>query len=170
MLLAGLAVITTQSRVMKMSPRREVIRAMNVFYGSMIGTMAFGHLLAVTIRMVQGTLQGSLLILYPLGFALAIPAWLLATRVKQYVMREDRYGGRMVLLNGWLALFLLGMGLHNFPLAAPALLNVAYQFHRRPFIGMGIVTVSVAANIALFIGSIVFLGTGLSFEQFQRMN
>lgn len=170
MLFAALAVLVTHSRVLRMSGRREVMRALNVFYGCMIGTMGLGHLAAVTVSMVQGTLQGSPVTLYPLGLALAIPGWWLAIRAKRYVLVEERYGRRLVLLNAWLALFLLGLGLHNFPLAAPAMLNVAYQFHTRRVLGLTIVTVAVAANIALFAGSLVFMATGLSFEQFQGMD
>jgi hypothetical protein len=170
MLFAGLAVLVTHSRVLRMSGRREVMRALNVFYGCMIGTMGLGHLAAVTVRMAQGTLQGSPVMLYPLGLALALPAWWLAIRAKRYVLVEERYGKRLVVLNAWLALFLVGLGLHNFPLAAPAMLNVAYQFHTRRVLGWTIVTVAVAANIALFAGSLVFMATGLSFEQFQGMD
>ena len=170
MLFAGLAVLVTHSRVLRMSGRREVMRALNVFYGCMIGTMGIGHLAAVSVKMVQGTLEGSPVMLYPLGLALAIPAWWLAGRAKRYVLVEERYGRRLVMLNGWLAVFLLALGLHNFPLAAPAMLNVAYQFHTRQVLGWTIVTVAVVANIALFAGSLVFMATGLSFEQFQGMN
>jgi hypothetical protein len=49
-------------------------------------------------------------------------------------------------------------------------LNIAYQFHTRRVLGWTIVTVAVAANIALFAGSLVFMASGLSFEQFQGMN
>ena len=169
MLFAALAVLVTHSRVLRMSQRREVLRVMNVFYGTLIGTMAFGHLLAVTVKVVQGTVEGFVPVLYGLGLALAIPAWLLAVRIKQYVLREDSYGGRIVLLNLWLAIVLLGLGLHNFPLAIPAVLNVAYQFHTRRIVGLSIVTVTFAANLALFVGSLVFLASGQSFEQFSRM-
>ena len=71
--------------------RLEILWAMNLFYGCMIGTMALGHLTAVTVKTVQGTLEGSLWMLYPLGLALAIPAWWLAFRAERYVTREDRY-------------------------------------------------------------------------------
>ena len=167
MLLSALVVLATRSRVLRLTPRREIMRAMNVFYGCMIGTMGLGHLLAVTVRMVQGTLQGSWLLLYPLGLALAIPAWWLAFRARRYVIVEERYRGRLVILNVYLALFLLSLGLHNFPLAAPAILNIAYQFHTRRYLGWTIATMAVAANLALFVGSLVFLASGLSFEQFR---
>ena len=44
----------------------------------MIGIMASGHLIAVSINAAQGTLQGSPWFLYTVGLALAVPAWWLA--------------------------------------------------------------------------------------------
>ena len=38
------------------SQRLRVVRATNVFYGCMVGIMGAGHLLAVTIKITQGTL------------------------------------------------------------------------------------------------------------------
>jgi len=149
--------------------RIEILRAMNLFYGCVIGMMSFGHLLAVTVKAAQGALDGSPWMLYPLGLSLAIPAWWLAFRVERYTTEEDRYGKRTVALNGWLGVCLLGLGLHNLPLAAPAVLNIAYQFHTRRAVGWTIVTVAIAANLALFVGSLVFLASGQSFEQFQGM-
>ena len=61
------------------------------------------------------------------------------------------------------------LGLHNVPLAAPAALNLAYQFHTRRAVGWTIVTVAVVANLALFAGSLVFLASGQSFEEFSGM-
>ena len=41
-------------------PRRvRILAAMNLFFGVTIGTMAFGHLLAVTIKLAMRTLEGS---------------------------------------------------------------------------------------------------------------
>jgi uncharacterized membrane protein len=72
-------------------------------------------------------------------------------------------------LNAWLGIFLVAFGLHNFPLAAPAALNLAYQFRARRAVGWAILTVAIAANLALFTGSLVFLASGQSFEQFSGM-
>ena len=58
--------------------RLRTLRALTLFYGVMIGIMASGHLIAVSIKAAQGTLQGSPWFLYTLGLALAVPAWWLA--------------------------------------------------------------------------------------------
>ena len=142
---------------------------MNLFYGCMIGTMALGHLSAVTVKAVQGTLEGSLWLLYPLGLALAGPAWWLAFRAGRYVNQQEQQSRRIVALNSWLGVYLVALGLHNLPLAAPAALNIGYQFHRTRAVGWTIVTVAIAANLALFAGSIIFLASGQSFEEFQGM-
>ncbi len=164
-----IVVVSLRHRRTLVSDRSEILLAMNLFYGCLMGTMAFGHLLAVTIKIGQGTLQGSWQLLYPLGLVLAIPAWWLAFRVARYVVEEDRYRNRMVALNAWLGICLLGLGVHNFPLAAPAALNIAYQFHTKRAVGWTIVTVAITANVALLVGSLVFLASGQSFEQFQGM-
>ncbi len=49
------------------SPRHRVLAAMNLFFGVTIGTMALGHLLAVTTKLAMGTLEGSLPIFYGIG-------------------------------------------------------------------------------------------------------
>lgn len=149
--------------------RGQILLAMNLFWGCTIGTMAFGHLLAVTIKLMQGTLRGSWLLLYPLGLVLAIPAWWLAARAARYVREEERFGRKLALLNAGLGISLLALGLPNLPLAVPAAWNLAYQFHTRRAVGWTIVTVAVAANVALFIGSLVFLASGQTFEQFEGL-
>jgi hypothetical protein len=151
-------------------PRRlDILWAMNLLYACMIGIMAFGHLLAVTIKALQGTLGGSLWLLYALGLGLAVPAWWLAFRVDRFVGDEGRWRWRMTGLNAWLFAGLLALGAHNWPLAAPAALNVAYQFHSRRRVGWILVTVAVIAGLGLFLGSLVFLASGQSFEQFSEM-
>lgn len=55
------------------------------------------------------------------------------------------------------------------PLAAPAALNFAYLFHSRRAVGWTILGVTVAANLALLVGSLVFLARGQSFEQSSEM-
>lgn len=135
----------------------------------MIGIMSFGHLLAVTVKASQGTINGSLWILYALGLALAIPAWWVAFRVGRFVKEIERWGARMVALNAWLGICLIAFGFHNWPLAGPAALNIAYQLHSKRVVGWAIVTVAIVANLALFIGSLVFFVSGQSFEQFKGM-
>lgn len=72
-------------------------------------------------------------------------------------------------LNAWLAVTLMALGLHNLPLAAPSLLNIGYRLHSRRATGMAIVSVAVVFNVALFIGALVFMASGQSFEQFSGM-
>lgn len=171
MLLGILTVVTWVRRQQRERAldRLAILGAMNRFYGCMIGVMSLGHLLAVTVASLQGTLKGSPLLLYPLGLALAIPAWWLFFGVQRLVTGERRWSRRTAALNAWLGISLLAFGLHNFPLAAPAALNLAYHFHTRPTVGWMILTVAVVANHALFVGSLVFLASGQSFEQFSGM-
>lgn len=152
-------------------PRRAfVLWAMTLFYGCMIGIMASGHLLAVTVKVLQGTLEGSPLYLYPLGFVLAVPSWWLAFGAGGFVRDVERNRRTLLTLNVWLGLSLLGLGLHNWPLAAPAALNSAYQLHARRAVGWTIVAVALAGNLLLFLGALVFLVSGQSFEQFKGMD
>jgi hypothetical protein len=168
MLLSLIAAVWTIRRHRRvLSTRGQILLAMNLFWGCTIAMMAFGHLLGVSIKLVQGTLRGSWLLLYPLGIVLAVPAWWLVARAARYVREEARFGNRLAMLNGWLGITLLALGLPNLPLAVPAVWNLAYQFHTRRAVGWTIVTVAVAANVALFIGALVFLASGQTFEQFQ---
>lgn len=171
MLLSAIAVLVLVSRQRRqgLSQRLKILEALNLFYGCVIGIMSFGHLLAVTVKTSKATLEGSLWILYPIGLALAIPAWWLAFRVGHFVTNEERWKPRMVALNAWLGIYLLVLGFHNWPLAGPAALNIAYQLHSRRMVGWAIVTVAIVANLALFIGSLLFFTSGQSFEQFKGM-
>ncbi len=157
--LTAVGVSFVKRRFIDASQPLQVLGAMNLFYGCMIGTMSLGHLLAVTVKLVQGNLNGSPWLLYPLGLALTIPAgWLVFGR------------SATVALNSWLGVALVVFGLHNLPLAVPAALNIAYQFHRQRAVGWTIVTIAIVGNVALFIGSLVFFMSGQSsFEQFQGM-
>lgn len=147
--------------------RVEILAAMNRFYGCMIGVMGTGHLLAVSIKLAQGTLEPSPLLMLPLGLGLAIPAWwLLSTAGTVAAGPKER---TTVALNGWLGVFVLAVGPHNFPLAAPALLNIAYRFHRRRAVGWAVVALAVVLYGVLLVGSVVFFLSGQSFEQFQGM-
>lgn len=46
-------------------------------------------------------------------------------------------------------------------------LNIGYHLHSRRVVGLAIVAVTVAANVGLFAGSLVFLASGQTFEQFS---
>lgn len=63
----------------------------------------------------------------------------------------------------------MALGLHNLPLAAPALFNLGYCLHSRRPVGWAIAGLAVAVNLGLFVGSLVFLASGQSFEQFSGM-
>ena len=78
-------------------------------------------------------------------------------------------GATALRLNTALALALLVLGLHNLPLAAPALLNIGYQLHARPAAGRVILGLAVLVNLGLFIGSVLFFASGQSFEQLSGM-
>lgn len=168
MALLALTVLLYRHRHADLPVRRRVLAAMTLFFGVTIGTMASGHLLAVTTKLALGTLEGSTPVFYAIGIALALPAgWLiLHTRA---VLASDDHGRRTLILNAWLATTLLALGLHNLPLAAPALFNIGYHLHARRVVGWAIVGMAVVINMGLFIGSLIFLASGQSFEQFSGL-
>jgi len=147
--------------------RRRVAVAMNLFFGTTIGTMAFGHLLAVTVKLALGTLEGSRPMLYLIGVALAVPSWLLTHRTRRSLTSGKTLRWETLLLNAWLAITLLALGLHNLPLAIPGILNMGYELHSRRVVGWTIAGMAVVVNAGLFIGSLIFLASGQSFEQFK---
>ena len=149
--------------------RGATLAAMNLFYGVMIGVMGMGHLLAVALAHGRGALAGSPWVLYPLGLVLAVPALALVLGAGRLAAGEERWSKRTAALDAWLATALVALGVHNLPLAAPAALNLAYQFHRRRVVGWSILTAAIAVDVALFAGSLVFLASGQSFEEFSGM-
>jgi hypothetical protein len=145
----------------------RVAAAMNLFAGTTIGAMAFGHLLAVSIKLALGTLRdGSLVVFYVIGIVLAVPA-ALVIRHTWHILTRDDAGQRTIVLNAWLSITLLALGLHNLPLAAPSLLTIAYQLHSRRAVGWAIVGLAVVMNVGLLVASLIFLASGQSFEQFR---
>ena len=158
--------LAASQRRQNLTRRARVLSAMNLFYGCMIGVMGCGHLLAVTVKALQGTLGGGLWWLLSLGFALALPAGWLALRAAR---GPQELGKRTVAVNAWLGVFLSALGPHNLPLAAPAALNVAYHFHSRRAVGWTLATVTSVAYLALFAGSLAFFASGQSFEEFRGL-
>lgn len=147
-------------------PRRDLVMAgMNLFVGVTLATMGIGHLLAVTAKLALGTLEGVPLLLYPIGIAVSVPSWLIVRHTRE-LLRSGDVGGRTAGLNAWLAGTLAVLGLHNLPLAAPALLNVGYSLHSRRAVGWAIVSLAVLVNAGLFVGSVLFFLSGQTFEQF----
>ena len=164
--LLAVTVLLYRHRHSDLPARRRILTAMNLFFGITIGTMAFGHLLAVTTKLALGTLDGSRLVFYAIGIALALPSWSLIVHTRQLLVSDDR-GRATLALNAWLATTLLALGVHNLPLAAPAFLNIWYQLHSARVVGWAIVSITVVVNMGLFIGSLIFLASGQSFEQFR---
>jgi hypothetical protein len=149
--------------------RRRAAAAMNVYFGVVIATMAFGHLAAVTARLVSGTLRASPPALYAIGVALAVPAGWLVSHGWRLATTGDDGRRKTLVLNAWLAATLLALGLHNLPLALPAAFNAGYELHSRRMVGWGIVGAALAVTGTLFAASLVFMASGQSFEQFTGM-
>ena len=149
--------------------RLRTLRALTLFYGVMIGIMASGHLIAVSIKAAQGTLQGSPWFLYTLGLALAVPAWWLACVALLAGLEDPRGLRRTVGLNGWLSLALMAIGPHNWPIAAPAVLNIAYRFQTQRAVGTVIVIAVGVGYVALFAGALLFMAGGQTFEELQGL-
>jgi hypothetical protein len=150
--------------------RGRIEAALTLFFAVMIGTMAFGHLAAVTTKLALGTLRGSLVAFYGIGAALAAPSWWLAIHGAGGASPPTAaHAATAARLTGWLVVTLLALGLHNLPLAAPGLFSLAYRVHTRPAVGWAIVSLSLVATVGLFIGSLVFLASGQTFEQFRGL-
>ena len=164
--LLALAIALCRQRQSDLPARRRVVAAMSLFFGATIGMMAIGHLAAVTTKLVLGTLEGSPPLLYAIGIALSVPSgWLIHCSLRLFGSDEER-GRPTMALNAWLAVTLLALGVHNLPLAVPGLLNVGYQLQSNRGTGRAIVALAVLVNLGLFVGSLLFLASGQTFEQF----
>lgn len=168
MTLASVAVVILifRKRNSQLTGKTRVLSVMNLFFGVTILTMAVGHLLAVTTKLAIGSLSGSPLKLYAIGVALIVPAYLLVVHTRRILVSPESHGRRTVLLNGWLAATLLLFGVHNLPIAAPAFINIGYHLHSRRVVGWAILSIAILITVALFVGSVMFLLSGESFEQF----
>ncbi len=166
--LLSVAILLYRSQA-ELPVRRLVLAAMNLFFAVTIGTMAFGHLLAVTAKLVLGTLEGSRPLFYLIGIALAVPSWWLILHTRRILSSHDDHARMTLVLNVWLAVTLLAFGIQNLPLAVPAFFNIGYHLHSRRLVGWGIAGLAVVFNVGLFIGSLIFLASGQSFEQFRGM-
>ena len=167
--LLWVSVLLCRHRRSERATRQRVAAAMNLFFGVTIGTMAFGHLLAVTTKLGLGTLRpGSRLVLYAIGILLAVPSWWLIHHSHELFSSATDRGKRTLRLNAWLTATLLAMGLHNLPIAAPGFFNIGYALHSRPIVGWALVSLAVAANVGLFVAALVFLASGQTFEEFRR--
>lgn len=151
-------------------PTSRIAAVLNLGAGLMVGTMAFGHLLAVAVKLALGTLrEGSLLVFLAIGIGLLIPSYGVARHARALVGPRPIPPSQTVMLNAWLAGTLLVMGLHNLPLAAPSLLAAAYRLHSRPVVGWAIVGLTAFITLGLFAASLIFMASGQTFEQFREI-
>jgi hypothetical protein len=167
--LTAVVVLVLRGQNPELPIKRRILALMNLFFGVTILTMACGHFLAVTTKLAIGTLQGSGLKLYAIGIALIVPTLCLVLQTQQILTPNEEHGRKTVLLNLWLGVTLLILGIHNLPIALPALINIGYHVHSRKVIGFVILSVSVLVNVGLFVGSVIFMFSGQSFEQFTGM-
>src|SRR5262245_57061287 len=131
--------------------------ALNLFFALVVGTMAGGHLMAVTTKMLLGTLSAPAPRLYLIGIALALPSVSLATHVRRILRNPDTHQRRTMVLNGWVVATLVLLGPANLPLAVPGLLNVAYVHSPARRLRTVIASVAILTNAALFLGGLIFL-------------
>ena len=152
-----------------LSSRARVLATMNLFVGVMLMVMGIGHLLAVTVKLLQGSLRGGPLLLYAIGVAIILPSFFIIRHTPR-LLRGDGDRAATTTLHGWLAATLLILGVINTPLAIPALFSIAYAHHSRRAIGVAIVSAFVVANAGLLIGGLMFMLSGAqTFEQFRAM-
>lgn len=152
---------------MNLPARQRILAAMNLLFGIMIGGMAFGHLLAVGIKHFQGNLEGSATLFYLIGIVLAVPSGWIIYHTKRLLTLGESHGRQTLVLNGWLAITLLALGLHNLPLAAPGLFTMGYHLNSQRKLDWLIIGLALIVYVGLFIGSLIFLASGQSFEQFR---
>jgi hypothetical protein len=145
--------------------RRRILAAMSLFTGVMLLVMGIGHLLAVTTKLMQGTLRGSAPLFYAIGIAVVVPAWFLVRNTRAILSADDARA--TVRLNAWMAVTLVVLGVVNIPLAIPALCSIGYGLHKRRWTGWAIVAVMTLACVGLFIGGLVFMASGKTFEEFS---
>jgi hypothetical protein len=148
------------------SQRQVILGAMNLFSGVMLLIMGFGHLLAVTTKLLIGTLvRGSPVLFYAIGLVVVVPAWLVVRQTRKIVTHGEMRSTMWVNLG--MAVALLVLGPVNLPLAIPNFCNAAYSVHKHPAIGWSIVAVALVVTVGLFAGGLVFMASGRSFEEFS---
>lgn len=125
---AGIALVAVADLILRdrsrgISKSTTLACGLNLFYGLLIGILGVGHLLAVSMKTAMGALPASTSrwFIFPLGFALAVPAWWLVVCVKGLRNQRRPVWRRAIALNMWLGALLLPLA---GPLAAPAAVNV----------------------------------------------
>ena len=154
------------SRIRTLAQRTRILAAMNLFTGVMLFVMGGAHLLAVTVKLLQGTLRGSPLFFYAIGIAIVVPAWFLIRHTRSIVAAGD--ARQTAKLNAWTAVTLVALGIVNLPLAIPAICTIGYGLHRRPWVGRTFAGVFLAATAFLLIGGLIFMASGQTFEEFSQ--
>lgn len=140
--------------------------ALNAYAGVLIATMASGHLLAVSLLALDGTVRGQPVVLYAIGVVLLVPA-VLVVRNAVGIRRGTSDRSATVRVNALLIVALLLTGPRNLPLAIPAGLNIAYAMHTRRGVGRGIAALAASMAVLLLVGSVRFFLSGASFEAFS---
>jgi hypothetical protein len=153
---AGVAVMAKRHRV----PRRvAILSLLTLLYGVVIGIMAVGHLVAIGIKSVLGTLSPTLSWwAVPLGVALAIPAWWLVVNALRLRSLEGPVAKQTLLLHIGLGLLLLPLG-PSAVLAVPAALNVAWQLSSKRAVEWFAMGMTTLAYVAMLVASF-FVGAG----------
>jgi hypothetical protein len=154
------------ARTPAVTARTRILAAMNLFTGVMLGIMGFGHLLAVTTKLLMGTLAGSVPLFYVIGLLVIVPAWFLLRHTRA-ILQSDATRPLTVRLNAVMAVSLLVLGIVNIPLAVPALCTIGYSVHRRRWVGLAYAGVFLAATAFLFVGGLIFMASGRTFEEFS---
>ena len=144
------------------------LAALNLSAGTTVGCMAAGHLLAVTTKLLLGTLDGSAPIVYAIGLGLAAPSFGILVHTVR-LTRGTADPRATVRLHTWLAVTLLILGLPNLPLAIPSVLTIAYAAVSHRGMRWAIASLAVAVNVGLVVGSLIFLASGQTFEQFSGL-
>lgn len=147
----------------------RVAAALSVYAGAMVGTMAFGHLFAISLKLAAGDLNGALPALVGIGIVLAVPSWLVVRHGWGVGRGKVVEGRETIILNLLLVGALLVTGPRNAPLAIPALLNTIHAGAHRVRVKQATVALAVAFSLLLFAGSVRFFISGQSFEDFSGM-
>ena len=142
---------------------------MSLFVGVMLMVMGIGHMLAVSVKLMQGVLRGTPMLLYVIGVAIMLPSFFIIRQTPRLLSAADD-GGAAIKLHAWLAATLVVLGLINTPLAIPAVLTMAYARHSRRAAGVAIVAAFALVNAGLLIGGLMFMLSGAqTFEEFSTM-
>ena len=142
--------------------------AMTLFFGVMIGTMAFGHLLAVTTKLALGTLEGSILVFYVIDAALADPllephpSHAEGARLRRRAWAGDAGAQRLAGNHAPGA-----GGSQPAPRGAELSSTSGYHLHSRRVVGWAIVSLAVVVNVGLFIGIVDIPGERPEFRAIQ---